>query len=293
MNNKKTGFTFSEIAIVMILIGILIAAIANRYYIIGIANLSKIRSISASSPVNEIEGNTIWIDIANKKAFTSYPSNKEAVSSLLDVSVNLPTNIQFLQNNINFQPKFLFDTNDGLPFLSFNQATMSTSGAIEATKIFGLNEVTVFVVQRYVSGGGSTVAEGTIFEYQNSSGGDFTIAPRAYDQKLYFYYGSSSGAGVASNNIPSSIDNKWQIISISKVSGASSLTKTRINGQDISSQTINSSAFVLGGSGNIILSKSTVNTDFRELIIFKRQLSDEEIMDVERYLSKKWSIAID
>lgn len=285
---KKTAFSFIEMAVVMIIVGILITLIINRSYLLGIASLSSLRTASVKSPVYDlVADNSLWIDVANKDSMVPYPKNKDFISSFTESALSRESHFVFVQNTSNLQPQFLFDSKDNLPLLRFNGDSMTTSSNMMAYDLVGLNQVTAFVVQRYDSDGGVPYSNSSILVY----GDQFGISPRASDDKIYFDFGDRNTVGRASASLPADFDNKWKIMTFAQgISGS----RIRVNGQSLTlAQSAVTTAFDMSNSATLILSRPSLNVDLREIIIFKRELSDDEIIDVERYLSNKWKINID
>ena len=83
---KKTAFSIAEFGVVILVIGIIIALVSVSSSLIRVANLSKLRQISASSPIYDIGDVSIWLDVASKEAFSTYPEHGDEVSSLFSTS---------------------------------------------------------------------------------------------------------------------------------------------------------------------------------------------------------------
>ncbi len=268
---KKTAFTLIELAIVIVIIAIVISMVVGRSYLIGVANLVNLRSISASSPIYEISDNTLWLDVSNKNAFTPYPSDRTIVGSWTDSSPYLETNIAFT-TALGDGPEFIFDSVDGLPALYFDGGDRIDSASVEAFNLSGPDRSTIFVVvKKYTQSVNADTFRRTNFKFELD----------ASSLKI-------ENNGIAVGNYPANFLDKWNIIVGRNSDGVGDI---RVNGINIT-MTDTDMTGVMTGSSVMDVGKDLTG-NIREIIIFKRALDNDEIVDIESYLSNKWQIDID
>ncbi len=66
---KRKGFTLIEIAVVILVIGVLIAGISQAMEMFAEASLKSARNLSKSSRISRIDDLTLWLDGTSKKSF--------------------------------------------------------------------------------------------------------------------------------------------------------------------------------------------------------------------------------
>ena len=288
---NKTAFTLLEMSLVVLTISFILLFCLGRSYLIGTANITNLRKIAASSPIYDIPDNVLWLDIAQSSAFAVYPKDKDFISSWTDSSPYLDKNVTFSQTAIdnNNKPKFLFDTVDSLPSLYFDgNDVLNSATSITGFKMGQPNQITIFLVQKYYSPLHSSEA----ISWDSGSNNKVSVKASEINGLIYFEFGDTSDSGgissaASGNNFP----NKWNIITLKRsTAGVGSI---RVNGSPLSmADSGMANSFDVSGIDNLSIGQN-LNGALREIIIYKRDLNDMEITDIEKYLSNKWKINID
>ena len=65
----RKAFTLIEIAVVILVIGVLIAGISQAMEMFAEASLKSARNLSKSSRLGQVDDLTIWFDATSKKSF--------------------------------------------------------------------------------------------------------------------------------------------------------------------------------------------------------------------------------
>ncbi len=280
--NIKKAFSVIELSIAILIISIIIGIFSGKKYLNKQAALSNLRSISASSPVYDIGENVLWLDISSKSSFENYPLNGDEVSLIKNSAPDPKNDFELVQNSSSAKPEFTTDSFDNLPLIRFDgNDSLISSKEIIGFDIVKPSQFTIFIVQKYYSP--NHLAK--IISWDDNIGDELIIKATNSSAAIEFIFG---GSGVSQS--VSNFQNIWNIISIQQ--SALNIAKIRVNGSLILSSSL------IGGSG--MLSSNSylkigdgLNGDLREIVIFKKELSSDEVVDMERYLSNKWKIDLD
>lgn len=285
MKNSK-AFSIAEISVVLLIISILIAAISEGTNLYRKSKLASARNLTQNSPVVYYEGLTVWLETTSKDSFDyQTPGNGDPIENWHSINPLTYVNNKFTvtQATLADRPTYNSSAINGLPGLYFNLDYLSKAN-VKLSEFASSNQSTIFIVQSVSSGG-------TPFAWQ-------AVMPRVLfhtpaGTNFYYIFESTANDGVinlvtsdisASNKIIVGIKNSTGLIA-------------RINGvqigTDASTQSLSESAtnpFIIGAASTAKDTHFTGNIG--EIIMFNRQLSDNEINSVESYLSQKWKIAL-
>lgn len=286
--SNRQAFSLIEMAIVITIVSLIVGFIITKSSLIGVANLTSLRSISLSSPIYNIPDNTLWLDVSAKSAFTPYPSDKTNIDSWTDSSPNLENNIEFVQATQANQPEFIFDSIDGLPALYFDgNDSVHSSSDIFGFNIAATNQITIFLVQKYYS----PLHNSQSLTWDSGASNNIEIKAPGPSGSIDFAFGDVSADGSSSATAPANFRDNWRITTFRK--SASGVGLIRANASDlVMVDSTMTSDFDASVSDNIKIGE-TLNGAIREILIYKRALSNDEILDIETYLSRKWQIDID
>ncbi|MFT6331999.1 MAG: hypothetical protein ACJAW3_000322 [Lentimonas sp.] len=289
MNNKpanfkqKLAFSIVELSIVVVIVSILIGLVISADKMVSTAHLSSARTITKSSPVPDIDNLVLWLETTMPQSFDDLEADdQEFVNNWHDLSPeisgatidNSPNDNppQYISGAINDLPALRFDGTDD--YFVFNGSRIVQ------------DNYTIFVVEQRRGGGvnyflaGSSTAENEnlLLGYA----GDTTLTLSQEDDSGH----DSAIAGYAS-----------AIPRIHSFMLNSAIGKTyRLNGSNLA----------IGNSGSTNVSNllsyedsrigrfnaNYYNGDIAEIIIYNKALTNDEIIDVEQYLSTKWNIVL-
>ena len=288
-NNKHQAFSLIELSIVILIIGILVAGVTQSSRLVSQFRLTSARNITLSSPVPTIKDLALWFDAVNEKAFDSQISDGAGIAYWQDTNPMNTTQFRFIQNTVSDQPFYATRGINGLPCLRFNSS-------INTTRMFATNlgsyprNSTIFMIMRWDTLNPSinvSMFLGIGGEIDNI---EFVIgSPNNFN--FYFYPG-------AGNNLVGTIPNNTNYVMRRIYNSAINFSGLYLNGNLTASTTAN----LLGNYSNNGTTSMTLGNHagaprtfgglIGEFIIFNRALSNDEIIDVERYLSRKWSIKL-
>jgi prepilin-type N-terminal cleavage/methylation domain-containing protein len=114
---KKLAFSLIELSVVILVIGILVIGITKGSRIMQSAKISKLTSLSKSSPIASMANLVMWYDATSKDSYSNANSLKDGdtITTLKDLNpqstnkINLTGTATYLESAIN-----------GLPAIDFN-----------------------------------------------------------------------------------------------------------------------------------------------------------------------------
>lgn len=279
----RSAFSLVELAVVILVIGVLAVGTSQGYSLVKSAQLSNARAMTSKSPIGQIPDLLAWYESSLKESFNSAQIREGAQisewkdispSSLLNgnnkLTVTASNNITFSSNATNRLPAIKFNGSSRLNLVnfaqgSFSQATIfivfSPNVATDTTNYKTLldgntNNFSVSFKQNAVQLNAGTA--GTTTAVANSF-----ILQRSYILCTYF---NTTKSQVFSNNTASSLGGN--IFNI----GTNSLDGLNIGA---------SRTGTLGYSGTI-----------SEIAIFNRVLKAGERKEIFNYLAKKYRIEV-
>jgi len=288
---KKSAFSMIEIAVVILIIGILISGISRGIDLYGEHRITSAKNLTKNSRVGRIEDLEIWLETTSEDSFatgtSSYTNlsnapaegtkigmwrdiNPRVISSnRLNIFRNIASDNQPVYNKsgINGIPALKFDNND-----SFN--TYSHIPRLNSPRF------TTFLVMNHNNLGASDYNFVLYSRPTSIRGYSLLVQKLSGIQSLNYMVGSDiwwqgSAAVVRSSEIP--------IIVSFVFDGVTS----RLFRNGVEYPTNFSSNYLQNIDAQTYLAPRGFIGEF---IYYSRNLSDNERLDVERYLSKKWSI---
>jgi len=329
-NNFKKAFSFVEISMVFLIIGILIAGISKGIDMIYDMRLATARSLTDKAPMFGMENLEMWLETTSKSSFatgtTSFvnvenPADNQAIgrwNDLNSATVNSSYKNNAIQATSNYQPLYIKDGIKGLPALYFDGLDDYFYANAGKTNF---DEFTIFIV--FFSQSKSTTSSnfsnliniscrGLVYSCQYISSSSSYSAPFAGGNPTVWIwidnlitnlnYGQTK---INSNNLPESIKNTVSLINnfvrIAKINFNDEIITLTVNPKQVNS--IGSFPLVKGNSyldfrigtqkGN---GELTNNRNYKgylgEIILFGRSLDDQETKLIENYLSEKWGIVL-
>ena len=281
-NSSKTAFSMIELSIVAVVISLLVGLSITANRMSTNAKLANAQSLTKSSPVNDIDGLTLWFETTMPQSIKNTEADDgKTVSTWYDLSTN-----KF--NVSGGTATYKENTIGGLPTLYFGSALTRTNVAIK--DLVQNNQATIFTVHTYAA----PSAELIYWQYDtllDTSKWRFSINPYGLTNIIFDFGGDG-------NCCTGAFRTRWILNSdITKIPHILSFVKSPSNGAIVMDGTTQFTETKIGTFGSAYSASSTLNIGrgasyVGEIIVFNRALSKEERKDVEQYLSKKWGIAV-
>ena len=288
ISNKKTkkfAFSLIELSIVLLVIGILMVGVSQGYNLVRSAQISNARSITAKSPILQIQGLLAWYETSMKESLDqSKLKDGDSISTWKDISPNsilngynqltttASANITFAQSSINKIPSIKFTGSSKLSLANFTQGASS--------------QATVFLVVKlnYVP---DTTNYKTIFDGNSA---DFSFSIRSNGIQI------NTGSSVVSSDVANSFLNSGEYAIAIYFNGSNS--KVYVNDTDsmFGGSVINNPSGTNQLAGVTLGATRSGSLGFAgyisEVAIFNRVIKAGERKEIFNYFSKKYKIAI-
>lgn len=294
--NKKKAFSLIELSIVILIIGILVAGVTQASRLVKMMKIQTVKSLTLNSPVSAIKGLTIWFETSLDNNFStgssgsytqnSSPDNNSSIAIWNDTNPTSTDKYNAIQPNLAEQPIFIENAINNLPALRF-----SGNKSMAITTPFFDTAFSIFMVTTRGNNGNWRCL---ISDIINSGVGELCAGQDASNTWTIY---QPFLVGVATSL--STIVNTPAIFEVHS-QGINSLNSITVNLyiNSTSSATRNITGVVRGLSGGI--GRTIINGgggdfwigDISEIIVFKRMISNDERLDVEKYLAKKYAIKI-
>jgi len=282
LRKNRKGFSLIEISVVILIIGVLIAGISQASDMIDDAALKGARGASKSSRVSRIKDLVLWLDMTGEGASLT-SSNKqavdgEAVTSIKDLNPRSSSKLTLTGTST-----FSSNKVSGLPSIAFNGSSNSYKLTERYDNLTG--EYTIYLIYQPI-----TTTNYVIFEKRGATD---TVFPYKLEIASGFYKLSDKNSSVFGAKKVSA--GKINLIRLNRTSTGGltiivdDVTTTAAGTND---SVTNSSELIIGAQNGTTIA-SYANGRLGELIIFERDLSTPEEVDIEAYLYKKWKIEKD
>jgi len=300
---KRWAFSLIEVSIVILIIGIVLAGIAQGSRLVREMRIQSAASLTKSSGIDGIKGLAIWLETTSSSSITSStrglnPDNNDKVAGWNDINSQKSGKINVTQTSDSLRPTYIVDGIGNLPSIKFNGSTYLTSlaSAGGSVPLEANSDNFTYVAVWSSSSIGSTQV---IFE-QNST--TLTSGKRAsillIANNTYGFSGENNDAFGASYKSPSSHISLMTVGQDNGINSANLTVKVYANSTTASytKTTLSASLQNVGLDGFYIGTKANNLERFKgmisEIIIFDRVLMKEEISEVMNYLSKKYRIKL-
>lgn len=286
-NNQKLAFSLIEISMVILIIGIMIAGISQGIDLYQDARLSTARTLTKNSRVNRIPDLELWLETSLDESFIpSERIHNANISTWLDINNQSNFKKSVSQSTTDQKPKYILRAFDNsLPAVQFDGS--NDNFPFNSTYMNGGN-FTIFAVEQrrsdgihiYFIGGGSG-----IFHLGYSGSSTIRVGQYGGADVNFFDY-------TVNNFKTSEIIPRIHTFILSSTNGK----KYWLNGGTTPDKSSSNLSTLSNFSGYIGIteygSSHYFNGDIGEIIIFSRELTDKERIDVEKYLSKKFNISL-
>ncbi len=295
-NAPSKAFSFLEISIVIVIVGLLISAILIGSEITADAKLVHARSLTQNSPVVSISGLALWIDTTSEKSFSKSESKEGAtISRWNDINPESSVANYFVNTSgtASDHPTYKESCINGLPCLYFN----GTAGS-KLTSPRSLGIRTKYISAFLVFTGpenASSIYSSQLFKSSttaawNTSSGIFQFVTSTPDK--YFFYDMPGGYGVQNNRTSLAILNSGQKYIYSVVDSYTSSTLHYVNGGAAVTSGVGNSGAITKSLEVVGIGNASFQGNLGEIIIFTKALTVAERKSIEEYLGKKWGITI-
>ena len=309
INNSK-AFSLIELSIVILIIGILVAGVTQSSRLVSRMKLLSAQSITRNSPVPTIKDLYSWHETVLDSSFDqTEASDSSRVTNWFDLNPQIASGkIDVNQGDVNLRPIYYSNRINGLPALYFDGSDRMQSN-IQVPAIAGSGSATIFTVfntqdvssQRYL-----------VFQLQSNCANNIEIGLSAGAFNIG-NYGIHSGCGLATATASSVVSLNQNYV-MTMIMASSPLVNGQAGNIQVfrngSQQTtyVNGGGYNAGLGGTYAKANTFLNFGARfasgfvddcrfigsigEIIIFSRALNTEERQAVEKYLGKKWGVAI-
>jgi len=308
---KNSAFSLIELSIVILVIGILVAGVTESRGLITKFRLSSARSLTNSSPVNSMKDLILWLDATSASSVNDSLGDGDLVDKWSNIYLQESSDKDFLQSNSVYKPTYKTAGINGIPTLSFSTNDYLTSSpSIKHSPSYSLFIVFNTSVESANMDIINLYYDPDIDSNNSSQQGTATLIEIRLSNVVRSLFRSS--VGTISSTGDSNLSDKTikpqtnYIMSYSR-NFASKKESLWINneafiGNEGTIPSVNDGDFVKTnlswgiGKLNDVPSGTTSARNFNgqisEIIIFDRALMKDEIDDVEKYLSKKYSIEL-
>jgi prepilin-type N-terminal cleavage/methylation domain-containing protein len=271
---KNKAFSFVEMAIVLMIIGIIIAAIMQAGFLINRARLSDAKVEIVASPLRNLKSLELWLETTLIESIDEEQRyDYEAISKWNSIhKKNIKKTISF-QDGSNDEEFHYYSTGAGkLPSIKIDSE--GENGTLRLNDAYFLNDVKEFtiIVVDFAGSARNTNSELDFFICKNSAeDGALTNVmtlkmslPLSENSRITTYVASGDLAAVVSYDVY--VDGKIKL-----------KDKTTTTGDNLDYCLIGNDGYV----GNI-----------SEIIILSEKLSDEDLTKVHKYLLRKYDISL-
>jgi hypothetical protein len=289
-NKIKVGFSLLELAVVMTITALLIAAISQGSRIAGKSKLLSAQSATKSAPIPGMTNLLVWYETTMEDSFVASETAQGPINTWFNLNpslkgTNSPNNAiignapTYTKNKINGLPALVF--NGSSNYLTFNGSTLANS------------DYSVVVVEQrtssksnnyYISGNDTAILNYNLFVgYRLNGRSAFSQGSNGYDTVVSNFLASSPITRIHVFRFSSSVGKNYYLNGVNQtlsaiLGGTPSLTTGLLS---------NNSAQI----GRHLASSHYAGV-IGEIIIFNKYINDDERKDIQEYLGNKWGVAI-
>lgn len=305
---KKQAYSLIELSIVIVIIGILIAGILQGSGLVNKSRIAAAISLTKSSPVITTPNLTLWLETSlsyNEDTITSTthntkPEDGDFISAWKDINPQLKkkkilsqTTVDgrrpnYLEKGINGIPSLEFDTDSGnQDYLTLTQGSMPIN--------ISDNSYTMFVVWKSDRPSSDYSGASSVILAQGEAA-DYHEAGLAINSAVKFqYYGQNNTYTSASSEVDY-MPGKTYILGVAINNNNASNVRFFTNGFMSQGTSTNKDEADIQMDSFMIGTQQTALTFagglFSEIIIFDRDLTNEEIKTINQYLARKYGVTL-
>jgi prepilin-type N-terminal cleavage/methylation domain-containing protein len=301
---SKLGFSLIELSVVILVIGILVIGITQGSRIISEAKIKSVLAITRSSPVNSINGLTLWLDATDSSNIDSGSIGSGTYGNVGDGSLVSNWRENNAQSNTNLilsapaddnRPTYIKNGISGLPSLRFSSA--STTALFVDGFDFPKADYSIFAVFK-TSVDGTNRAIISFVKNANNPGLNFHLQNTGEMRALHRTPSGTSGGNTLVTSSGAVQLNRNYITSFVR-NFSTNTSNFWLNNSNV--QTGSETLGNFESAGNRLVVGSIYGTgvftnyfegDISEIIVFDRALKNNEKQAVEQYLSQKYSVKL-
>ena len=287
---KRKGFTLIEIAVVILVIGVLIAGISQAMEMFAEASLKSARNLSKSSRLGRVDDLTIWFDATSEKAFDKEKDDGSAVSIWKDSNPRSNIIISSTSSLASLYPSYTLSAINSLPAVSFKKTSSSVGNCVTVPNESFVNSSEDFTL--YLIYNPKTLDDGIILEKNNATATTFPFSLELLSGSYKFSV-KNSAETISVTSPKQAIIKTPNLIRLSRIKG--SQIEIVIDGvsttqsDTLTSSTLNNAELSIG-CRNGSTPANFISGDFGETAFFNRNINVKEKADIEEYLYKKWKM---
>ena len=273
--NKLRAFSLLELSIIILILGIITAAVATSGIVISKIRMANARALTMASPINTIEGASLWLESSLDTSFSEEEAKDGAeISSWHN---NLPSDENDASQSDSANKPSYANTINRIHTVKFNGAG---EHFVVDGKFLNNSDYTFFFVEKRQSNKVNNyfISDNVNTTNRSLSLGYGSTGKITHQQGLGNSYHGSVGAFAVEGEQP-------KIIAFIQDSGVGKAIY--VNGV-LASQSTNTDK--LDQITNLKIGEN-FNGELGEVIAFNRALDTQERTEVEGYLSKKWLLA--
>jgi prepilin-type N-terminal cleavage/methylation domain-containing protein len=286
------AFSLIELSIVILIIGILVAGVTQSSRLIRQMALSSARGLTQSSPVPSITGLVSWYETVSEKSFDELEaSDNSTTTNWYDINPTSANKINLNQTDPARRPTYVANGLNGLPSLRFNGSTtyLQSNGFIPE---HNSNNFSLFIVT--MNSLNAVSSHKAIF-CNRFGPPPFNILRGLTIYSVSNTYNLTMGTGVNWDG-PSGhtiVNGVADIITLIRDTNSGTLYKNGLNPivrTVVYAPNLIRPTSIGSNSACDLTNDYFFNGYINEIIIYNRNLSNDERQDVEKYLAKKWAI---
>lgn len=308
MKNKK-AFSLIEISLVLAIIGIMAAGIAQSAIFIHRTKLIIARGNTQNAPILEMTGLYAWWETTSQKSFDLGFQNTHKIANWHDLNSQALHRIRLFQIKTKHRPTYSQSAINGLPAISFDGNDFLKT-VIDPTAIFATGSASIFIVYKPLN---TLTRNFVLMQPFSKCSKNIEIGNSVHLQTGSF--GINAGCGMATSSLSSSLTGGFPtLISFTAlkspiISGATSNIEIYKNGYPLTLVAEGAGGYngAVGdyyatGHAPLFLGARNVDNGSKtdsyftgkigEIIIFNRSVENYERVLIEQYLANKWDLDV-
>lgn len=273
---KYSALSFIEVAIVILIIGIIIAAVFAGRNIITKAQMKASHALTNASPIRSIPGNVLWLESAmTQESLGENIATGDNIARWNSIAINSSyTQITKVGNG-----PIYANTISDIPAIRFGSDSSNDYLQIEDASFLNGTDYSIFILDKRMD------VNAGVGNYLLGESGSFALGYETAVKIIQSHGEDASENNQANITALSHYSNAPRVITFTHSSSAGN--KIYINATLANEDTSDEAKTHLYGITSLPIGKG-YNGEIGELVIFTKALKTSDIASVEDYLSKKW-----